>query len=65
MRFKRVSRHLQAVVNVHRPHLPGPATGTGQEQRGGVGFWILCIVFSLGFYGLLWFMMALGSAAGY
>jgi hypothetical protein len=34
-------------------------------QRGGVGFWILCIVFSLGFYGILWFIMALGSAAGY
>ena len=29
-------------------------------QRGGVGFWILCVVFALGFYGLLWFSMALG-----
>jgi hypothetical protein len=34
-------------------------------QRGGFGFWILCVVFSLGFYGLLWFLMALGSAVGY
>jgi hypothetical protein len=29
-------------------------------QRGGFGFWILCIVFSVGIYGLLWFSMALG-----
>lgn len=34
-------------------------------QRGGIGFWILCVVFSLGFYGFLWLMMALGSASGY
>ena len=31
-------------------------------QRGGVGFWILCAVFAVGFYGLLWFSMALGVA---
>jgi hypothetical protein len=37
MRFKRVSRHLQAVVNVHRPHLPRPAAGAGQQQSRGVG----------------------------
>lgn len=34
-------------------------------QRGGLGFWILCLIFSIGFYGLLWFLMALGSVAGY
>ena len=31
-------------------------------QRGGFGFWILCAVFAVGFYGLLWFSMALGVA---
>ena len=31
-------------------------------QRGGVGFWILCTIFAVGFYGLLWFSMALGVA---
>jgi len=34
-------------------------------QRGGIGFWILCVVFAVGFYGLLWFTMALGIAFGY
>lgn len=34
-------------------------------QRGGFGFWILCIVFAVGFYGFLWFAMALGVAMGY
>jgi hypothetical protein len=34
-------------------------------QRGGFGFWILCIIAAAGFYGLLWLMMALGVAAGY
>jgi hypothetical protein len=34
-------------------------------QRGGIGFWILCIVFSVGFYGVLWLFMALGIAAGF
>ena len=33
-------------------------------QRGGVGFWILCVIFAVGFYGLLWFTMALGIAFG-
>ena len=37
MRFKRVSRILQAVVNVHRPHLPRPAAGAGPQQSRGVG----------------------------
>jgi len=31
-------------------------------QRGGVGFWILCTILAVGFYGLLWFSMALGIA---
>lgn len=34
-------------------------------QRGGMGFWLLCLIFSMGFYGLLWFLMALGSVIGY
>ena len=34
-------------------------------QRGGFGFWILCIVFAGGFYALLWLMMALGVAFGF
>jgi hypothetical protein len=34
-------------------------------QRGGLGFWIICIVFSVGFYGLLWLTMALEVARGY
>jgi hypothetical protein len=34
-------------------------------QRGGFGFWVLCGIFTLGFYGLLWFSMALGVAFGY
>jgi hypothetical protein len=34
-------------------------------QRGGLGFWILCIVFSVGFYGALWLFMALGTIAGF
>jgi hypothetical protein len=29
-------------------------------RDGGIAFWILCIVFSVGIYGLLWFSMALG-----
>lgn len=28
---------LQAVVNVERMHLLGPALGTGRQQRGGIG----------------------------
>jgi hypothetical protein len=34
-------------------------------QRGGLGFWILCIVFSVGFYGALWLILALGTIAGF
>ena len=30
-------------------------------QRGGLGFWLICLIFSIGFYGLLWFLMALGT----
>jgi hypothetical protein len=37
MRLKSIGRILQAVVNVHRPHLPRPAAGAGQEQGGRVG----------------------------
>ena len=29
-------------------------------QRGGAGFWILCTIFAVGIYCLLWFSMALG-----
>lgn len=31
-------------------------------QHGGLGFWILCLIFSIGFYGLLWFLMAISTA---
>ena len=34
-------------------------------QRGGFGFWIICVVFAVGFYGLLWLMMAFGIAFGF
>jgi hypothetical protein len=34
-------------------------------QRGGFGFWILCVVFALGFYGFLWLTMSLGISMGY
>ena len=34
-------------------------------QRGGVGFWILCVVFSVGFYGALWLILAIGTIAGF
>jgi hypothetical protein len=34
-------------------------------QKGGLGFWILCIVFSVGFYGALWLILALGTIAGF
>ena len=34
-------------------------------QRGGVGFWILCVVFSVGFYGALWLILAFGTIAGF
>jgi hypothetical protein len=34
-------------------------------QRGGFGFWLIAIVMSVGFYGLLWLTMALGIAMGY
>jgi len=37
MRLKAIGSGLQAMVDVHRPHLSWPAAGTGQEQRGGVG----------------------------
>jgi hypothetical protein len=37
MRFKTIGGGLQAVVNVNRPHLPGPAPCAGQKQRGRVG----------------------------
>ena len=33
-------------------------------QRGGLGFWLICLIFSIGFYSLLWLLMALGSAIG-
>jgi hypothetical protein len=32
MRFKSIGRVLQAVVDVHRPHLPWPPLGTRQQQ---------------------------------
>ena len=32
-----VGCRLQSMVNVHRPHLPRPALGTGQQQSGRVG----------------------------
>lgn len=34
-------------------------------RDGGLPFWILCIVFSIGSYAVLWLFMALGIAAGY
>lgn len=34
-------------------------------QRGGFGFWVLCVIFAGGFYGFLWLTMALGVAAGF
>jgi hypothetical protein len=34
-------------------------------QRGGIGFWFVCVIVSAGFYAILWFMMALGVAAGF
>lgn len=34
-------------------------------QLGGVGFWIVCAVFAVGFYGLLWLLLAIGTMAGY
>lgn len=34
-------------------------------QRGGFGFWVLCIVCAGGFYGLLWLTMSLGIIAGF
>jgi hypothetical protein len=34
-------------------------------HRGGVGFWILCVVFSVGFYGALWLILAIGTIAGF
>ena len=34
-------------------------------QQGGFGFWVLCGIFAVGFYGFLWFSMALGVAMGY
>jgi hypothetical protein len=37
MRFKAIGGILQAVVDVHRPHLPRPAPGASQKQGGGVG----------------------------
>jgi len=37
MRLETIGCGLQAVVDVHRPHLSWPATSTGQEQRGRVG----------------------------
>ena len=37
MRLETIGSGLQAVVDVHRPHLSWPATGTGHEQRCGVG----------------------------
>jgi hypothetical protein len=37
MGFKSICRILQAVVNVHRPHLPRPTAGAGQQQSRGVG----------------------------
>jgi hypothetical protein len=37
MRLETIGCGLQAVVDVHRPHLPGPAASAGQEQRDRVG----------------------------
>jgi len=34
-------------------------------REGGLAFWILCVVFALGSYAVLWLFMALGIAAGY
>jgi hypothetical protein len=34
-------------------------------QRGGFGFWVLCGIFTAGFYAFLWLTMSLGVAAGY
>jgi hypothetical protein len=37
MLLEAVGGVLQAVVDVHRPHLPWPLHGAGCEQCGGVG----------------------------
>jgi len=37
MHFKVIGSGLQAMVDVHCPHLPRPAPGTGQKQRRGIG----------------------------
>ena len=34
-------------------------------QKGGLGSWIICLIFSIGFYSLLWLFIALSSAIGY
>jgi hypothetical protein len=34
MGFKTIGGGLQAVVDVHRPHLPWPTLGTCQQQGG-------------------------------
>ena len=34
-------------------------------QRGGFGYWVLCVILAGGFYGFLWLTMALGVAAGF
>ncbi len=33
-------------------------------SHGGLGFWVSCIISCLGFYGLLWFSLALGTILG-
>jgi hypothetical protein len=33
-------------------------------SRGGFGFLVFCIIATIGFYGLLWFTMALGVTMG-
>jgi hypothetical protein len=35
--LKIIGGGLQAMVHMHRPHLPGPTLCTGEQQGGGVG----------------------------
>jgi hypothetical protein len=37
VRLEIIGRRLQAMVDVHRPHLPGPTPSASQQQRSGVG----------------------------
>lgn len=34
-------------------------------NEGGLVFWLSCILGAIGFYGVLWLMMALGTMAGF